>query len=79
LQAIGPKPELLAAALNALIEQYKEDEGLVRRGRQRGLTAREEAASLSKAAIGGGLAWMRSGPRTACSRPSGMRTMRWPG
>lgn len=53
LQAVGPKPELLAAALNSLIEQYKADmkaafgaaasEGLMR--------AREEAASLSKSAI----------------------------
>ncbi|WP_079432781.1 tyrosine-type recombinase/integrase [Zoogloea sp. LCSB751] len=53
LQAIGPRPELLAAALNTLIEQYKEEmKASFGAAASEGLTrAREEAASLSKAAI----------------------------
>lgn len=53
LQAIGPKPELLAAVLNSLIEQYTtEMKASFGAAASEGLTrAREEAASLAKAAV----------------------------
>lgn len=53
LQAIGPKPDLLAAVLNTLIEQYKDEmKASFGAAASEGLTrAREEAAALSKAAI----------------------------